>query len=269
MKSSFCTIGFQRNKWGRDRTIEVPPGEILPVIARAGFDGAEIWAPHVADMGEAELDRITEQLRQLGLAVPMLSPDFDFTTSDESAARSMTEAARLIALAGRIGAKAIRVFTGKVGSADATAGQWDRAVRCLQELAERAGPGGVRWALETHGRNLMDTVDSTLELLGRVDRPTVGLIFQPSTFGEDYLEALDRLRGHAFHVHATNRRDGDRALLADGEMDYPRIFAGLREAGFDGFVSIEWMGDDPARTAENEGAYLREALAKHTTPERK
>ena len=65
-------------------------------------------------------------------------------------------------------ARSIRVFTGKVGSADATGEQWARAARSLQRLCDASREDGILWSVETHARNLMDTVQSTLRLIGAV-----------------------------------------------------------------------------------------------------
>jgi sugar phosphate isomerase/epimerase len=146
-----------------------------------------------------------------------------------------------------------------VGSADATDHQWNLAVSSIQQLADDARD--LTWALETHPRNLMDTVPATRKLLERIDRANVGLIFQPSTFTPDELQAADALGTAVRHVHATNTNDDGKCLLAEGIMDYPAILSRLEALGFDGYVSIEWMGENPREVARREAQYLRKLLA--------
>ncbi len=256
--SCFCTIAFQSNKWGKDLDVEVPIGDILPILSDANFDAAEVWWPHVAELSYQELPGLAGQLHNFGLETAMLSPYFDFTGSQQSARESVELGKRVLESADQLDSRGIRCFTGKVGSADADEAQWQRTVESLQELAE-AGPDVV-WALETHPRNLMDNVDATRELMQRVDRANVGLIFQPSTFLGHEMDALDALAPWIRHVHATNKRDGQRASLAEGEMDYAAIVQALRDRDFDGYISVEWMGPDPAEAARREGAYLRGLL---------
>jgi sugar phosphate isomerase/epimerase len=258
IKTSFCTIAFQKDKWGADRAVEMHLREILPILAAAGYDGAELWGPHVMDMSDGELDELAGLLREGRLAPAMISPYFDFTTSGSTAGQSVTDGLRAIEIARKLGAGGIRCFTGRVGGAEASAEQWDRAVAGLRELADAGAPDGIFLACETHGRNLMDTVDSSIELIERVDRMNVGLIFQPDTFGQRYLDALDRLGSYARHVHASNGE----AYLGEGQTDYARIVAGLRRFGFDGFISVEWMGPDPAAAAAHEAPYLRKLLGR-------
>ncbi len=261
LQSSFCTIAFQENRWGKDRTVETPVSEILPVLAEAGFDAAEIWAPHVREMSPPHLAETRLEMESLGLGASLISPYFDFTESSESAEMSLRLGRQCIGIATALGARGVRVFTGKVGSDQASQRQWDRAVSSLQALADQASQAGLFLACETHSRNLMDTPASAQRLVRLVDRPNVGLIFQPGTFGpEQCYDALDRLWPWTRHVHANNRRGDQRAWLSEGDIDYPRIFAKLRDVGFDGFISIEWMGGSPAEAARIEGAWLAEHL---------
>ncbi len=259
IRTSFCTIAFQDNKWGKDRSVEMPLEDILPVLGRAGYDAVEIWWPHLEDaLTCGDASAVAGQLAGETLAVSLVSPYFDFTTSDASAAESIELAGEVAAAARALGGRGVRCFTGKVGSAEATEDQWTRCVESLQRLADSARD--LLWLLETHPRNLMDTVDATRTLLQRIGRENVGIIYQPSTFGDRYMQALDDLAPWIRHVHATNKSQGRRSLLADGDMDWPAILDGLRAIDFDGCVCVEWMGDDPATVAATEADYLRKLL---------
>ncbi|MFP4052896.1 MAG: sugar phosphate isomerase/epimerase family protein [Phycisphaerae bacterium] len=260
IRISYCTIAFQKNKWGKDRLVEKPIEEIWPIVADAGYDGIEIWYPHVEMLDGGALGELAGQLEKAGLEVAMLSPYFDFTSSEESVTASIQRGGEAIAAARTLGARGIRCFTGKVGSADADEAQWHRAICALQTLADQAPD--LLWALETHPHNLMDTLQASLNLIRRVDRPNVVFIFQPSTFADEPIEALKQLAPWTRHVHATNLRDKQRTLLAEGEMDWPAIVQGLRDRGVEGYISVEWMGDEPAEVARTEATYLRSLLAK-------
>jgi sugar phosphate isomerase/epimerase len=260
MKLSFCTIGFQKRKWGSDIVVEIPLPEILTELAAAGYDGAEIWAPHLAALSDAALGEVRAQLVDLGLAVPMISPYFNFTESEESTAQQMASARRWLAVARRIGARGIRCFTGYTGSADATPEQWARAARCLRELATEAAGDGIVMAVELHSRNLMDTLEGTHRLLGEVNHPNLGVIYHTGNFHDQHPDALERLFPVICHIHAINKRNGKACGLAEGEIDYPQFIAALRKGGYKGFLSVEWFGDDPSGVARREVAYLRGLL---------
>lgn len=255
MHLSFCTIAFQQNKYGGDKTLDVPVIDLLPRIAAAGYDGVELWAPHVAELTDDELAALKARLDALGLAVPMISPYFKLTKTQEQADASVAEGLRLIEIARALGAKGIRCFTGGTASADATEEHWARAVAALQTLAD-AGPE-LWWALETHSWNLMDTIESSIRLVGCVGRRNVRLILQPSTFGDDWRSATEGLAAYACHVHATNKTADGGFSLEHGEMDWAWIVDRLRAAGFDGFYSVEYMGPEPDRVLTESAPFMR------------
>jgi sugar phosphate isomerase/epimerase len=257
MKTSFCSIAFQQNKWGANIAVEVPLPEILPALAGAGYDGVEIWAPHVMSMSDAALDDLRRQLDDLRLTVPMLSPYFNFTLSDESATQSLAHAQHCLRVARRITAIRVRCFTGNTGSADARPDHWSRAVTSLRTLADEAAADGIGLALEIHSRNLMDTLESTLRLLREIDRANVGLIYHAGNFLATHTDAIALLGSAITHVHARNELDKKACSLADGDVDYTSMIAQLRQAGFDGYLSVEWMGADPMGVARREAKFLR------------
>lgn len=257
MKISFCSIAFQKRKWGADVTVEIPLPEILPALADAGYDGVEIWAPHVMSLSDAALGDLRRQLDDLRLAVPMLSPYFNFTLSDESAAQSLVHARQCLTVARRLGATGLRCFTGNTGSADAAPEHWTRAVASLRALAGESAADGIGLALEIHSRNLMDTLESTQRLLREIDRPNVGVIYHAGNFLATHKDAIAWLGSAIKHVHARNELDKKACSLADGEVNYPAMVQQLRQAGFDGYLSVEWMGEDSDGVARREAKFLR------------
>lgn len=267
MQISFCTIAFQQNKWGRDAATEKPLRDILPLIAAAGYDGAELWWGHVSHLTAAELADTARQLRDLRLAVPMIAPYFNFTTSDETAAESMATARQAIAMARQLGGRGIRCFTGKTASKDATPEQWTRTIRCLQTLADETKADGIRWCFETHSWNLMDTIPSSRRLITDIARDNVKLNLQPGTFPDDWLNATRELAPLAGHVHATNKRAGEKTSrgLAEGDMDWRQILALLRATGYRDYISVEWFDVNQAEVAlTREANYLRQLLCAHS-----
>jgi sugar phosphate isomerase/epimerase len=254
IKTCFCTIGCQKNKWGKDRVIERPLDGIIPLIAAAGYDGVEIWEPHLAGLDDAGLDRLRDRLDADGLRVAMISPYFNFTSSAEHAANSVRQGLQVLEAARRLRARAIRCFTGKTASRDATDEQWQWAAASLQTLADASAPDGILWALETHSWNLMDSVEGTERLLKLTDRPNVRIILQPSTFQDDYLPACRALAAHACHVHGAD--------YCAETIDWKQVIALLKQTGFDGYIAVEWMKDDPDTALTREAACLRRLLAR-------
>jgi sugar phosphate isomerase/epimerase len=265
---SQCSIGYQqRDKWGKDPAVERPLAELVDLIHGFGYDGIEIWEPHYGTLDDAGRAAVRQRLAETGLAVPMLSSYFNFTRSEEVAAESLANGRRVLALARELAAARIRIFTGNHRGEDATPAQWDRCVGCLQELSDEAAVDGIGLAAELHDWNLTNTAANARRLVERVGRGNFGIIFQPADIYPDHLAGLELLAPHIVHLHATNKRPpaaGGKpqgCALADGWMDWREMLARLHTLGFAGFVSVEWMGPDPAGVGEREAAWLRGVLA--------
>ena len=137
--------------------------------------------------------------------------------------------------------------------------------RGLRELLPFAEQHGVVLIMENHFKDnywqypeFAQKMDLFCEIVGQTESPWFGVNYDPSNTllaGEDPLELLRRVAPRVVTMHASDRRprpgvtigpEGitDYQQLIHGEIgtgiiDYDAIFAILREAGFDGWVSIE------------------------------
>lgn len=227
------TIGHVPDKSGPGEPTELPA--ILDQVAAKGYDGVEIWEPHLA---QQDLVAIRQHLDRLHLAVPLVSSYFNFTKSAEKATESLAQAHRVIDETRAIGGSAIRVFTGGDRSADASPEQWDRCVACLQELADAGAPDGIELWLHTHDWNLVDTVDGCRRLLDRVARDNVGLLFKPSYFFPRYVWDLECLADAIRGVQVTVDGADD---LEQGRIDYTGIMALLARQDHPVWYCFTWM----------------------------
>lgn len=251
MKTSFCSIALK----------EEPLAEIAARVAAIGYDGIEIWGPHLEQfLANQEIAVLSGLLERHHLQAACLSPYFDFVSSAEKAQESIAAAQRYAAYAEALHCERIRVFTGPAGSAQATEEQWDRAVESLRAVCD-ASP--CTFVLEVHPNNLMDTTEATIELLRRVHRENLRVnldIYNLFEIGEPVLWALNELYPYTAHTHLKNRREGKPALLEEGGMEYEPFLTALQERWYDGYLSVEWFGPDPYWAAEQDLAYLRTFL---------
>lgn len=256
MRVSMCTIAWK----------PTPIEAVLPTIAAAGYDGAELWGPHL-DRFAAEhgsLDPLVQQLAALGLQAPMVSAYFDLRNEPDE---GIAVATRHIHYALRVGAPLVRMFTGG-GSSAAEPEVWAVVAEVLGEICTLAAPYGVGLALETHQGHLHDSTPGTLRLLQMVNARNLGVnldIYNLFAIGEDPLEALAQLEPWLRIVHLKNGRTVGAASqpcgLAEGDLDYGPFLRALAERAYGGFVSVEWFGPEPDRAAIAELAAVRQALA--------
>jgi len=248
MKWGFCTIAF------RD-------GDVLEVIRKAaetGYDEVEIIGKHIDGKSNQDLDEIRETARKAGIGISGVSPYFWLTQNEELLKESMVVAERFVAMARRLGARMIRTFTDAgptgIGSDVATAEHWRIAVESLQKITAMAPE--LLFAVETHHKTLADTPETCKQLLKKVDRPNLKLIYQPFQNGQitdDFISLEPDVR----HVHlnphiGANPKGG----LADCGLDYEALIRCLARRNYPYACAVEFC--DPAGGNWDE---IRETLA--------
>ncbi|NLS78488.1 MAG: DUF362 domain-containing protein [Chloroflexi bacterium] len=256
--TSICSIAWRA----------APLREIIPLVAQAGYEGIELWGPHVQrylDEG-GTLAQLKALLAESGLAVPMISPYMDLAEDQEA---SLALAERVVGWAVALGAPLVRVFVKGGPSAQASHETWAKVVAGLKALCRIGAPHKIAFALETHQNNLHDTSTATLRLIRQVGAENLGVnldIHNLFDMGEDPVLAARRLMPFTRIMHLKNGHVVEGKLkygvpLPEGNMDYAPFMAEVRKLNYGGYASIEWFGDDPAGAARSELAYLGEQWA--------
>ena len=75
----------------------------------------------------------------------------------------------------------------------------------------------------------------------------------PMVSGDSSVELTELVKDRVVHVHASDRgRDLEHTVEGEGLVDFPSIFASLKKAGFDGWISLE-SGSDKGRKGIRQG----------------
>ncbi|SDT12823.1 sugar phosphate isomerase/epimerase family protein [Microlunatus soli] len=130
-----------------------------------------------------------------------------------------------------------------------------------RELLEIVSGSEGRVLLEPLNRyesRYLNLVDDNLVIIDAVDHPQAGLlpdVFHMSIEESDLPAALRRAGDRIAHVHLG---DSNRLLPGHGHLDWPEIFAALREVGYDRYVNLECSTEgDPATTLPATAERLR------------
>lgn len=205
-----------------------------------------------------------------GLTIPMFCCSPDFIHPDPEFRRAqIVGQQQSIDICAALGGTYCRVLSGQrrpeVSREEGLTYAADSIKACLPYAAER----GVTLIIENHYKDnyweypeFAQKMDLFCELVARIDDPRFGVNYDPSnTFlaGEDPLELLRRVKHRVVTMHASDRYLAEGTLedlrreehatgyakrLRHGEIgqglnDYDQIFTILRDAGFDGWISIE------------------------------
>lgn len=237
---------------------------------RIGADGVELLAPLYRDP-EKDREAALAALAETGLPCPIFSVSNDFAKPDSEARNVELQKIRFgIEEALRYGAQTVRVFAGDVkdGVNFDEARQW--IVQGLAEATKMAHDHGVRLALENHG-TLAGRGDQVRALVSEV-REAAGnkaIGANPDTGNfllveQAPLEAIAEVADLAYMVHlkdfapvpsqeqtghfvslAGRRFQG--AAVGEGIVPLSSCIDTLRSAGFDGWFSIEFEGEEDSQ----------------------
>lgn len=236
----------------------LPLGEAIQATAAAGFEAIEVACarPHFEPAAsEKESERRAAEygkaIRSAGLVVSALSLFTEFT-KPETLEAQLERAIGLLRLCPVFGTKLAKVTPGSPASRVAEEAHWDCLAKGLERLSREAERLGIRLAFETHMRQLTDTLAGSLRLTRMADPRFVGLTVDYSNLsfaGERFPTAAEALVSRTFHTHVKNGTiDADGGWhfgpLDQGLTDYATIIPVLEKAGYDGYLSVECLGQD-------------------------
>ncbi|WP_283192692.1 sugar phosphate isomerase/epimerase and 4-hydroxyphenylpyruvate domain-containing protein [Rhizobium sp. AN80A] len=243
MKTSIATVSISG---------ELP--DKLEAIARAGFDGVEIFENDFLafDRSPAEVGKMA---RDLGLAITLFQPFRDFEGMPEPLRRrTFDRAERKFDLMQELGTDLVLVCS---NVSSAALGGIDRAAADFHELGDRAARRGLRVGYEAlaWGRFINDHRDAW-EIVRRANHPNVGLIL-------DSFHSLSRkidvnsIRSippeKIFIVQLADAPLIDMDLLywsrhfrnmpGEGDLPVAEFTEAVASTGYDGYYSLEIFND--------------------------
>ncbi len=226
--------------------------DLLPVLESLktmGFDGVELplfnmdldyaaWGKRLDDLG---LERTAVTVR--GEEDNPISPDPAVRAAgieNTKKALDCCQAAGATALVGPYHS-ALGLFSGQGPSKD----EWKWAVESMRPVAEHAGQAGVMLGVETLNRfecYLLNTHADTARFVREVDHPNCRAMYDTFHSHIEEKSPAQAIRDCAdvlCHVHIS---ENDRSTPGTGNVRWADNFDALKEAGYDGWMTIEAFG---------------------------
>lgn len=228
--------------------------EKLAAIAKAGFDGVEIFENDFLayDGGPREVGRM---VRDHGLEISLFQPFRDFEGMPEpQRSRTFDRAERKFDLMQELGTDLVLVCS---NASPISLGGIDRSADDFRELGERAAKRGIRIGYEAlaWGRHVSDHRDAW-EIVRRADHPNVGLILDSfHTLARKIdPETIRSIPGdRIFFIQLADAPKIDMDLLywsrhfrnmpGEGDLDLTAFMKAVAATGYDGVLSLEIFND--------------------------
>lgn len=230
--------------------LNLPLDEIIRLAAETGYDAVCMRASAAGVQAPpGQLVKIREQIEQAGLAVSMVTADFDVPLNNERGPNSLRDIRPSLDVAEALGCDLIRVCMKQPDD-----------IPHAREAARLAAQRGIRLAHQCHTASLFEQVGPMLEVLDQIGQPNFGLIYEPANLmlcGESYeLDTLQQLRPHLMNVYVQNHRlDSNGPVSLDtfcrgevrfhhlplwetGGVDFGHVFKALKTVSYEGYFTI-------------------------------
>lgn len=240
--------------------------------SQLNVDGLEMYYLFFERVDKKYVHEVRERCDKAGLAIPMMCFSPDFTHPDPKKRREELEKQKkAIDLTVELGGTYCRTLSGqnRPGLERKKTIRW--CVEMIRESVNYGASKGVFITIENHYKDgyweypeFAIRSDILIEIVEQIDSPYFGINFDPSNAiiaGEDPIELLKKINSRVVTMHASDRylvggniedlwrKEMDpiygyaefiqHGVIGKGLNDYDAIFSILKEAGFDGWVSIE------------------------------
>lgn len=268
--------------------------EWVDLATPLGLDGLEYYSGFLELADRARWPEARRTVEAAGLVIPMLccSPDFSHPDA-EFRQKEIEKEKNWIRMAAALGAGYCRVLSGQRRPELTRERGLELVAQSIEACLPEAERCGVTLIIENHYKDdfwsypeFAQKMDVFCELVERVKHPRFGVNYDPSNAflaGDDPLELLRRVKHRVVTMHASDRtlitgtledlrrEEGGaegyakrlrHGTIGQGLNDYDAIFSTLRNAGFDGWISIE-DGVDGMDQLKESVAFVRAKMRQH------
>lgn len=229
--------------------------EAVAIAKALGFGGLDLgyfYGPALSKAAVlADPAKAAREVRDLGITVPNFYHLFGETLGDRNLAdarnleRNVADFSRVAAFCAAAGIGSIFVLPGVCNPGQSRAQALAASAASLAALLPIAQKAGVTLTIEPHVHSFLESPALVLELLARVPGLTLTLDYAHFVCLGYRQEEIDALAPHAAHVHVRQARPGAlQTKLAQGTINMPAMLGTLRDAGYDGWLAVEWVHQD-------------------------
>lgn len=242
-------LGFNLLLWTTHVTDEHWP--IIERLKATGYDGVEIpmfggEPEHYAKLGARLRDA---GLGSTGIGVMPGGGKSAVSADPAERAAALDHIKWLVdctvALGGDLVAGPFHQPLGEFTGRGPTAEEKDRVVEVHKTAARYAAQSGVKLSVEPLNRfecYFLNTAADAADLVKRVDEPNYGYLYDTFHFNieeNSLIDVIPATIGQMNHVHIS---ENNRGVPGAGHIPFRSVFAALKNAGYDGWMTIEAFG---------------------------
>jgi len=256
MRKAICHYSFHRRWREENWTVD----RLAKEVKRLDVEGVDFHAGFLPPPSEA-VELIRSAVAKHGRVLSGLSMSNNFNQEDAGALREQIETVKgWLVVAAEVGAPIARIFGGHLTPEQrsdpvAAAAGRRRILDALGEVTREAETRGLILALENHG-GLPCTGQEQVEIIEAVGSPSLKATIDVGNYmqcGQEGHVGTEAAAAHAAYVQVKDSRkipDAsspggwkiEPATIGEGDVDLRACVRVLRQAGYDGFVALEYEG---------------------------
>jgi L-ribulose-5-phosphate 3-epimerase len=258
---ALSTYSFWRFKEG----LKLPIETCIDETARMGFDGVDILLIQMEREDNSYLQKIKRHALINGLDLCCMSTHQGYVYPDKDRRQKNVDLTiKQIEIAYRLGVPIVRINTGRWGTTksfdDLMANRgiepilpgyteedgFKWVIDSIEKCLPKAEEFGVILGLENHW-GLARTPEGLLRIVNAIDSPWLQVLLDTGNFLEDPYDKLEICAPQTVFMQAKTYYGG--GLWYSLDLDYPRIARIMRKHNFNGYVSLEFEGNEDYKTA--------------------
>ncbi len=199
-----------------------------------------------------------KDVRQLGIAIPNYYHLFGDGLAGRNLslpgtiAQNVADAEQVLTFADAAGIASVFILPGIINPGQSRDDAARQSARSLHELLQVAGHHRAKLCIEPH---VLSWAESPALVRRLIDDTGIGLALDYSHFAclGYRQDEIDPLAPHAVHAHLRQAKMGHlQAKFAQGTLNFPAMFATLRDAGYRGWLAIEAVHQDYMNTLNDD-----------------
>jgi sugar phosphate isomerase/epimerase len=239
--------------------------KVIDEAAKLGVEGIDVLHVQMESEDNKYIQNLKRRAYLNGIAFTCLSIHQSFVSPDKEFLKKEIEHTKhCIELAAKMGISCMRLNSGRwntiksfdelmskrgvepilSGYTEDDGFKW--CIDSIQQCLPAAEEFGVLLALENHW-GLCSTPEGQLRIKNAIDSPWLGLLMDTGNFLENPYSKLEMIAPYSNFVQAKTYYGG--GVWYSLDLDYKKIFEILRKVNYQGYVSLEFEGNEDATTA--------------------
>ncbi len=231
---------------------------IIEKAAEYRMDGVDLHFGHFASTERDYLEELRHLTLKRGLHICYIGISNNFGLEGEALREQVANYKKWIDVAAQMGVQMVRAFGAWVPEDETSEQVWPRLAVATKEVAEYGASKGVVVGLHNHNHGCMPaTGDDVIRLLDEVNSPYYSHILDTGQYlGGPGVSLGERgSQEHIEDLYASISTSVPRAVHVRGKiyriasgseawLDYDRILPIIKAAGFNGWMSVVFEGQD-------------------------